>query len=168
LMPPSGPDAAASTMLESQGNTTRSCSCTASDRTAGLSDTSVQVGDGSNQFVVFQIPPLLAPRYITFVLFGSDAATSIRPEKVKLPAAAGAGPMGVQFVALKTTEGEGPPLTRSVGRPTISKMESEKTIQLLGLGIKKLLREYVVGVGIGGFSFIPIFVRGFANPDRFV
>src|SRR5438270_11977362 len=118
MMPPSGPDAAARMMFEFPGKTTRSCSWTACDRTAGLSETSVQVGDASNQFVVFQIPPLLAPRYITLVLVGSDAATSTRPEKVKLPAAAGAGPIGVQWLALKTTDGEGPLSTRATGRPT--------------------------------------------------
>src|SRR2546421_4527154 len=108
MMPPSGPDAAARTMLEFPGNTTRSCSWTACERIAGLSEISVQFGGESNQLVVFQIPPLLAPTYMTVGLLGSDAATSMRPEKGP-PPKPGAGPIGVQLVALNTIDGEGPP-----------------------------------------------------------
>jgi hypothetical protein len=76
-------------------------------------------------------------------LFGSDAATSRRPEKGPAP---GAGPIGVQWLALNVIDGEGPLSTRSTGRPTINKMETEKTIQLFVLHIKKALREYLVGM----------------------
>ena len=138
-------------MLEFPGNTTRSCSWTASDWTAGLSETAVQVGDEADQLIVFQIPLLLPPRYITLELLGSGAATSMRPAKGPLT---GAGPIGVQWLALKTTAGEGPLSTRVTGRPIINKREIEQVIQPLGLGIKKLPREYVVGVSIGGFSFV--------------
>jgi hypothetical protein len=82
---------------------------------------------------------------MTDELLGSDAATSTRPEKGP---ANGAGPMGVQLLALNTSDGEGPPLTRSLGRPTINKMETEKTIQLLSFRIKKPQREYFVRIGI--------------------
>src|SRR6476646_3729222 len=79
MMPPPGPEAAARMMLELK--TTRSCSWTAWERICGLSVISVQVGFEFDQLVVFQIPPLLAPRYITSELLGSGAATSMRPAK---------------------------------------------------------------------------------------
>src|SRR6266516_7616266 len=91
-MPPPGPEAAARTNLEFPGNTTRSCSWIASDRICGWSVIGVQVGDESNQLIVFQIPPLLAPRYMTLELLGFGAATSMRPANGPLT---GAGPMGV-------------------------------------------------------------------------
>jgi hypothetical protein len=84
-------------------------------------------------------------------LFGSDAATSRRPEKGPAP---GAGPIGVQWLALNVIDGEGPLSTRSTGRPTINKMETEKTIQLFVLHIKKALREYLVGMIIWRFPFV--------------
>src|SRR5260370_29932663 len=57
----------------------------------------------------------------------------MRPAKGPLT---GAGPIGVHLLALKVTDGEVPLSTRSTRRTTISKMEMEKKIQLLGLGIK--------------------------------
>src|SRR6516165_7379995 len=145
MMPPPGPEAAARMMLGFPGNTTRSCSWTACDRICGLFVSDVQVGDAFNQFVVFQIPPLLAPTYITLGSVGSGAATSMRPEKGKLGkplTKIGAGPIAVH-VAEFTTIG---PLSSLISRTAINKMETERTIQPLGLGIKNLLPEYLVGV----------------------
>src|SRR5215467_6861200 len=147
-MPPPGPEAAARTMLGFPGNTTRSCSWIASDKICGWSVSGVQVGDESDQLVVFQIPPLLAPRYITLELLGSGAATSMRPPKgpltgglPKTKKSAFAGPMGVHLFALKVTEGDGPLSTRSTRRPTISKMENAKTTDILGLRVKDANRR---------------------------
>ena len=109
----------------------------------------VQVGVGSNQFVVFQTPPTVAPTYMIDELFGSDAATSTRPEKLNGAGFPGAGPIGVQWIALNVTDGDGPLSTRSTGRPTTNKMETEKTIQLLALHRYKALREYLIGIIIG-------------------
>src|SRR6266496_133583 len=145
MMPPPGPDAAARTMLGFPGNTTRSCSWTASDRICGLSVISVQVGDESNQLVVFHTPPLFAPRYITLGLLGSGAATSMRPAKGPLT---GAGPMGVHLLALKVTDGEVPLTACPTPRPTINTKETAKTIQLLKLRLRKAVRGYLVGMGI--------------------
>jgi hypothetical protein len=75
----------------------------------------------------------------------------MRPAKGPLT---GAGPSGVQLLALKVTDGEGPLSTRSTRRPTINKMETEKTIQPLGLGIKNLMHEYLVGDAHWDFSFV--------------
>jgi hypothetical protein len=55
---------------------------------------------------------------------------------------AGAGPSGVHVVELNTIG----PLSSLITRTAINKMETEKTIQPLGLGIKNLLRKYLVGV----------------------
>src|SRR5262245_16624584 len=121
MMPPPGPDAAARTMFGFPGKTARSCSWTASDRICGLSVISVQVGAESDQFVVFQMPPLLAPRYITLGLPGSGAATSMRPAKGP---PTGAGPMGVHLLALKVTAGEGPLSARWAARPTNSERDT--------------------------------------------
>src|SRR3954471_890029 len=98
-------------------NTTRSCSWTASDRICGLSVISVQVGDASSQFVVFQMPLTLPATYITAALLGSDAAASTRPEKGPAP---GAGPIGVHWSALKMIDGDGPLSARSNDRPTMT------------------------------------------------
>src|SRR4051812_6906028 len=105
MTPPPGPEAAARTMLELK--TRRWCSRTANERICGLSVISVHVGDASSQFVVFQIPPTLPPRYMTAELLGSDAATSMRPEKLPAP---GAGPIGVHWLVLKVIRGGAGPL----------------------------------------------------------
>src|SRR5215472_1577582 len=141
-MPPPGPEAAARTILEFPGNTTRSCSWIASDRICGWSVSGVHVGDESIQLLVFQTPPLLEPRYITLELLGSGAATSTRPPKGG--PVTGAGPMGVHWFALKVTDGEGPLTTRSTRRPTISKMANEMTTDLLRLRVKDANRRLLV------------------------
>src|SRR6266571_308959 len=133
MRPPPGPEAAARTIWGFPGKTTRSCSWTASDRICGLSVISVQVGYEFDQLVVFQIPPLLAPRYIALGLLGSGVATSMRPAKGPLT---GAVPMGVQLLALKVTDGEVPLSACSTGRPKINKVETETTIQLLQFRVK--------------------------------
>src|SRR6266700_7017956 len=140
MMPPPGPEAAARTMLGLPGNTTRSCSWTASDRICGLSVISVQLGYESDQSVVFQTPPLLAPRYITLGLLGCSAATSMRAANCPLT---GAGPIGVHLLALKVTDGEVPLSACSTERPTINKKETEKTIEFHQLRLKKAVREYL-------------------------
>ena len=60
------------TILEFPGNTTRSCSWTASERTCGRSVSGVHDGEGSRKLVVFQTPPsVAATTYITLGLLGS-------------------------------------------------------------------------------------------------
>src|SRR6266516_5281914 len=143
--PPPGPEAPAMTMSGLPGNTTRSCSWIASDRICGLSVISVQVGDESNQLIVFQIPPLLAPRYMTLELLGFGAATSMRPANGPLT---GAGPMGVHALALKTTDGEMPLLAWSTGRPTMNSRAIDKPIQIVQLRVTKPVRECLGGKSI--------------------
>jgi hypothetical protein len=82
-------------------------------------------------------------------LFGSDAATSTRPEKLFGAGFPGAGPIGVHLLALKMIDGEAPIATRSMRNPIINRMETEKTIRVLGLHINKVLGEYLVGMTIG-------------------
>src|SRR5262249_27768662 len=113
-----GPEAAATMMLGFPGNTTRSCSWIASERTCGRSVNGVQCGVGSSQLVVFQMPPLLAPTYITLGLLGSGAATSMRPAKGP-PPLPDVGPMGVQLVLLSVMLGSVRPSKHSsTGRNT--------------------------------------------------